>query len=222
MISKEIPLRILGEKMKIKLFLIAILCLILLLSSSAMGCDISYSEEELYESYDEGYDSGYRDGHYEGYDEGYDDGHYWGWDEGYGEGYDEAYRWGEDEFVYQGYEQGYSVAWRSGFISAIEIANDKPATELFLELSVTYPIEPGNDAAISANTLPNADCTIIIYYISGSSIDIGWLDKKANDSGHVSWTMDLETDTIAENWFIVVTARVETDKISKTTYLTAS
>ena len=56
--------------MKNKLFLIAILCLIFLLSASVMGCDISYSEEKLSEAYSDGFIDGTDEGYHDGYDDG--------------------------------------------------------------------------------------------------------------------------------------------------------
>jgi hypothetical protein len=190
-------------KEKLCLFTISALCVIQIVVS-INGCSSLNSQSESDDYYE-----GYYDGYEVGYEEGYSEGH----SEGYGEGY-----WGgEDHFVYIGYDQGYPDGWREGFTSAIELSNDETATALTLALSVTPPIDPDYLVNIEANTLPNASCTVTVYYILGSSIDVGSNEKKADDTGYVSWELDVSIDTNPKHWLIVVTARVGGNQVSKVT-----
>lgn len=59
-----------------------------------------------------------------------------------------------------------------------------PAPDLFLDIeSVTSPVTRGSHATLTAQTLPNADCSITVYYKSGPSKAQGLYTKKADTQG---------------------------------------
>lgn len=93
--------------------------------------------------------------------------------------------------------------------------------ELFIEIkSVTSPIGKGYYATLTAQTLPNADCTITVYYKSGPSSASGLYSKEADSQGNVSWSWKVGTRTTPGSWRIVVTASLDSETISQTTYFT--
>jgi beta-lactamase superfamily II metal-dependent hydrolase len=90
-----------------------------------------------------------------------------------------------------------------------------PATGLEI-VSVTSPAARGEDATLSAQTTPNASCSITVYYKSGPSKAKGLAPGNADGSGLVSWTWVVGPKTIPGTWRIVVTC----DKITKETVFT--
>ncbi len=93
--------------------------------------------------------------------------------------------------------------------------------ELALEIvSVTSPIGKGYTATLRANTEPGAYCTITVYYKSGPSRASGLYGKTADSSGNVLWSWKVGTRTTPGSWRIVVTASLDGDTISQTTYFT--
>lgn len=55
-------------------------------------------------------------------------------------------------------------------------------------ISVTSPIERGNEATVKVKTAAAAKCTITVTYSSGKSQASGLERKTANAKGRVSWT----------------------------------
>jgi len=91
--------------------------------------------------------------------------------------------------------------------------------DLFLEIvSVTTPIGKGYTATLRAKTIPEAYCTIVVYYKSGPSSASGLYGKTADSQGNVSWSWKVGTRTTPGSWQIVVTARVDSETVSQTTY----
>jgi len=92
---------------------------------------------------------------------------------------------------------------------------------LFLEIvSVTSPIGKGYTATLRAKTLPEAYCTITVYYKSGPSTASGLYGKTADNQGNVSWSWKVGTRTTSGSWRIVVTASLASKTVSQTTYFT--
>ncbi|MBA7637999.1 hypothetical protein ES703_45648 [subsurface metagenome] len=93
--------------------------------------------------------------------------------------------------------------------------------DLFIEIdSVTTPIGKGYYATLIAQTLPNANCDITVYYKSGPSSAQGLYPKEADSKGSVSWSWKVGTRTTPGSWRIVVTATLDGDTVSQTTYFT--
>jgi len=110
-------------KTKWQLFLL--LGLILLLTSSVIGCGESYTQEELDAAIIEGRNAGLIEGHRAGYNEGYDTGKAEGYNVGYAEGKDAglaglasakqaAEKLGYDKGYDSGYEAGYDIGKKEG------------------------------------------------------------------------------------------------------------
>jgi len=97
----------------------------------------------------------------------------------------------------------------------------KPVQKLFLKIvSVTTPIGQGYTATLKAETLPGAQCTIAVYYKSGKSTASGLYPKEADSQGNVSWSWKVGTRTTPGSWRIVVTASLDGETVSQTTYFT--
>ncbi|MBA7653174.1 hypothetical protein ES703_61017 [subsurface metagenome] len=93
--------------------------------------------------------------------------------------------------------------------------------DLFLEIvSVSSPIGKGYTATLQALTVPEAYCTITVYYKSGPSSASGLYGKTADSQGNVSWSWKVGTRTTPGSWRIVVTASLDDETISQTTYFT--
>ncbi len=90
---------------------------------------------------------------------------------------------------------------------------------LFLEIVyVTDPIGKGYTATLRAKTVPEAYCTITVYYKSGRSSASGLYPKEADSQGNVSWSWKVGTRTTPGSWRIVVTASLDGDTVSQTRY----
>ncbi len=93
--------------------------------------------------------------------------------------------------------------------------------ELFLEIvSVTSPIGKGYTATLRAKTVPEAYCTITVYYKSGPSRASGLYSKTADGDGNVSWSWKVGTRTTPGSWRIVVTSSLDGETVSQTTSFT--
>jgi len=102
-----------------------------------------------------------------------------------------------------------------------KVATPEPEQELSLEIvSVTSPIGKGYTATLRAETAPGAYCTITVYYKSGPSSASGLYGKTADSQGNVSWSWKVGTRTTPGSWRIVVTASLDGETISQTTYFT--
>jgi len=96
---------------------------------------------------------------------------------------------------------------------------EKVVQELFLEIvSVTTPIGKGYTATLRAKTVPEAYCTITVYYKSGPSGASGLYGKTADGDGNVSWSWKVGTRTTPGSWRIVVTSSLDGETVSQTTY----
>ncbi len=94
-------------------------------------------------------------------------------------------------------------------------------TLLSLEIvSVTSPVAPGSKATLTAKTLPGAQCTIIVYYLSGPSKASGLNLKNADITGTVSWTWKVGTNTTRGSWRIVVVSSLFGKSVAQETHFT--
>jgi len=109
----------------------------------------------------------------------------------------------------------------AGTFTVTKVVTPEPEQELFLEIvSVTDPIGQGYTATLRAKTNPGAYCTITVYYKSGPSSASGLYSKTADNEGDVSWSWKVGTRTTLGSWRIVVTASLDGETISQTTYFT--
>jgi len=106
----------------------------------------------------------------------------------------------------------------AGAFTVTKVVTPKP---LFLRIvSVTDPIGKGYTATLRAETVPEAYCTITVYYKSGPSSASGLYGKTADNEGNVSWSWKVGTRTTPGSWRIVVTASMDGETVSQTTYFT--
>jgi len=87
-------------------------------------------------------------------------------------------------------------------------------------VSLTSPVSPGADATLRAKTIPNASCSIEVYYKSGLSEAAGLETKPADPAGDVSWTWRVGSRTAPGDWRIVVTATLDGRQAKREAYLT--
>jgi len=109
----------------------------------------------------------------------------------------------------------------AGTFTVTKVVTPEPEQELFLEIvSVTSPIGQGYTATLQAKTLPGVQCTIAVYYKSGKSTASGLYPKETDSQGNVSWSWKVGTRTTPGSWRIVVTASLDGETVSQTTYFT--
>jgi len=78
-------------------------------------------------------------------------------------------------------------------------------------ISVTSPAAPFTDATLTISTTPGANCSIVVHYKSGPSRAKGLVPKVASNSGRVSWTWRVGSNSTFGRWPIVVTCEKGTD-----------
>lgn len=83
-------------------------------------------------------------------------------------------------------------------------------------LSVTSPVEGGQNATLSAKGKPNTEYDIKVVYSSGESSAKGLENKKADANGNVSWTWKVGAKTKPGTYTITVKGGGETDTIKIT------
>jgi competence protein ComEC len=89
-------------------------------------------------------------------------------------------------------------------------------------VSVTSPVTRGGRAALTAHTVPGADCTIKVYYKSGASKAAGLSPQSADAKGDVTWSWTVGRSTTPGNWRIVVTATEGGETMTEETYFTVA
>jgi len=85
---------------------------------------------------------------------------------------------------------------------------------------ITSPVLKGDNASLTAQTAPGAQCQITVYYKSGPSKAKGLDPLVADASGKATWTWKVGSATTAGNWRIVVKANLEGLEINKEVYFT--
>ncbi len=83
-------------------------------------------------------------------------------------------------------------------------------------LSVTSPVEGGQNATLSAKGKPNTEYDIKVVYSSGESSAKGLENKKTDANGNVSWTWKVGAKTKPGTYTITVKGGGETDTIKIT------
>jgi hypothetical protein len=66
--------------------------------------------------------------------------------------------------------------------------------------SLTSPVTPGTNVALTIRTTAEADCTIVVKYDEKESKDSGLVPKKADEYGMVSWTWTVDESVPLGTW----------------------
>jgi len=107
-------------------------------------------------------------------------------------------------------------AQKSEIIAApVVAATQAPTVPVFsgLEIvSVTSPVSAGAYASLTAKSVPNAACSITVYYKSGASEASGLGPQTADANGMVSWSWKVGNRTTPGTWRIVVTCNQVTQE----------
>lgn len=87
-------------------------------------------------------------------------------------------------------------------------------------VSLTSPVEAGDDASLAVRTAPAARCRITVHYKSGPSKAKGLVPKQADMEGQVSWTWRVGSGTTPGRWPIIVTcSHAGRDSTLQTTFV---
>jgi hypothetical protein len=98
------------------------------------------------------------------------------------------------------------------YLIALQVGSARAADLPITLISVTSPAAPFTDATLTISTTPGANCSIVVYYKSGASRAKGLVPKMASNSGRVSWTWRVGSNTTPGRWPIVVTCEKGTDR----------
>lgn len=79
-------------------------------------------------------------------------------------------------------------------------------------VSLTSPVAPGANAALTIKTAPEAYCTITVIYKSGPSQAAGLGPQTADPNGTVTWQWKVGSSTARGVWSIVVTSERQGEK----------
>lgn len=132
-----------------KKLLLILLCLSLLFSLTAC-----YSEQDIENSYNKGYDKGKSAGYDEGYYDGYDAAYYDGYDDGNSSSYDDGFLAGYDEGYDDGHSDGYDDGYEAGQAAAKSTASKESSTASYsFGSNATVPVTGGTSPA-SGGAIP--------------------------------------------------------------------
>jgi hypothetical protein len=109
-----------------------------------------------------------------------------------------------------------STSTGSGLTPSLTATGTAPAASGLAILSVSSPVSVGSSATLTAQTSPNASCSIVVHYKSGPSHASGLAPKNADASGMVSWTWKVGINTTRGTWPIDVTCGGNTKSSSFT------
>jgi hypothetical protein len=82
---------------------------------------------------------------------------------------------------------------------------DPNAQESAAVQSLSSPVKPGDNAAVSVKTNPKSICTIKVTYGDIESKDSGLVPKHANDFGIVGWSWTVDGSAPKGTWPVEVT-----------------
>lgn len=85
--------------------------------------------------------------------------------------------------------------------------------------SITSPVAPGANAAVTIKTKPNALCHIAVTYNNVPSTDSGLSPKKADAFGSVTWTWTVGPNTPVGAWPVSLTCAENGKSAAFQTYL---
>lgn len=71
--------------------------------------------------------------------------------------------------------------------------------------TLSSPVVPGSNAAVSVRTQPEADCTIKVTYHTTLSTDSGLAPKQSDEYGIVGWSWTVEAEQPLGSWPIDIT-----------------
>lgn len=89
-----------------------------------------------------------------------------------------------------------------------EVKSVKPGENVAESLSIqslTTPVMPGSNVAITVRTKPDSTCKISVIYNEIASVDSGLIDKTADEYGMVSWSWSVENSVPVGTWPAKVT-----------------
>jgi hypothetical protein len=95
------------------------------------------------------------------------------------------------------------VALVTAFAPVVSGAQMMPGLNVKV-VSLTSPVSPGSQSTLTVQTDPNATCTPIVRYKSGTSGAAGLQRKTANAQGQVSWTWKVGSNVTAGTWPVTV------------------
>ena len=104
--------------------------------------------------------------------------------------------------------------------TTVTTSTPAPAQLSLQIVSVTSPVKAGSSATLVAQTKPNAECAITVYLKSGPSRAAGLTKKNADSDGKASWTWKVGSSATPGDYKIVVTASLNGETVSQTTYFT--
>lgn len=89
---------------------------------------------------------------------------------------------------------------------------EKPETEKreIQIISLTSPVNPGQNATIQIKGTPNKIYSIIVYYKSGASKSNDLYPKESDNEGLVEWTWQVGSRTSSGEWKITIESEVDT------------
>ena len=71
--------------------------------------------------------------------------------------------------------------------------------------SLTSPVTPGENAAVTIKTNPGSWCTITVVYHKVSSKDSGLMGKTSDEYGSVTWSWTLDASVPIGTWPVTIT-----------------
>jgi hypothetical protein len=71
--------------------------------------------------------------------------------------------------------------------------------------SLTAPVTPGENAAVTIKTNPGSWCTITVIYNKVPSKDSGLMGKTSDEYGSVTWSWTLDTSVPIGTWPVTIT-----------------
>ena len=90
------------------------------------------------------------------------------------------------------------------------------AERLFLAVEPISGVGQGHHATVNAQTLPGAECSIVVYYGDSASAAQGLTAQTADDAGCVRWTWRIGTRTKPGNHRVVITATSGDEQVTQT------
>lgn len=73
--------------------------------------------------------------------------------------------------------------------------------------TATTQLKPGENAAISIRTNPEAECSIVVRYNNVPAVDSGLIMKKADEFGVASWSWTVASSTPSGVWPAEITCK---------------
>lgn len=92
---------------------------------------------------------------------------------------------------------------KANTVKHAKIAANAPASASIQ--SLTTPVMPGDNAAVSVKSNPKSECSIIVEYNKISSKDSGLKPKVSDEFGLITWSWTVDADAPEGKWPVTVT-----------------